>query len=480
MSINKLISLACALLFLFPQAAIASASTTHFERGTILHVDEKYLDAVNEFSLAIKENPKDAESYYSRAISLINMDRNKEALTDLNKCLSIDPKHWQAYSWRGYLSLVRSSSPNTTQEGIDDLNLAVKYWQMDYRDIERDYIYGNRSKAYKKLGKMAEAKADALMAQKLLLVKNAKIGRETRDMKLALSMANKACQALPDDPNAYWMRSLIYINQEQFKEALADLDKAIKLAPYFPPLYYLRADCQTELGQFEKAIADYSKILQLNKRLVALRFVYETGRLRGRSEFSDLHVVNLADIHILRGNLYAMQKKYAQAVGDYTQAIKLDPKETEPYLSRGKAYTALKEWKEAELDLNKSIKLTGGAWECFLAMASMYEQKGDINKAEEAYSSLVADEKSVGTGPRLMRGQFFARQSKNDKALADFNFCLSKDDTDEDACRSRADLYLKLKRYDLARADYKRLLQMAGSDKALSEAAKAGLAKIPH
>lgn len=479
MSINKAGSLLL-LSLLAMQAVFASASNTHFEKGTILHVEEKYLDAVNEFSLAIKENPKDSESYYSRAISLINMERNKEALPDLNKCLSLDAKHWQAYSWRGYLTLVSSSSAKATQEGIEDLNQAVKYWQMDYRDIERDYIYGNRAKAYKKLGKMKESRADALMAEKLLLVKKAKVGRETRDMKLALSMANKACQAIPDDPNAYWMRSLIYINQEQFKEAIVDLDRAVKLAPYFPPLYYLRADCQTELGQFDKAIADYSKIVELNKRLVALRFVYETGRLRGKSEFSDLHVVNLADVRILRGNLYMMQKKYTQAVGDYTVAIKLDAKETEPYLSRGKAYTALKEWKEAEQDLNKAIKLMNGAWECYLALANMYEQKGDIRKAEEAFDSLVADEKSVGTGPRLMRGQFFARQNKTDKALADFNFCLSKDESDEDACRSRADLYLKLKRYEMARADYKKLLQIAGSDKALIEAARAGLAKLPH
>ncbi|HNA74082.1 MAG TPA: hypothetical protein PKW73_12130, partial [Candidatus Obscuribacter sp.] len=120
-------------------------------------------------------------------------------------------------------------------------------------------------------------------------------------------------------------------------------------------------------------------------------------------------------------------------------------------------------------------------WEIFLTRAKMNEDRGSYALAESDYNLLVAESDSHGdstsSGARVMRGQFFEKNGKLDKALADYDFCLKKDAGNEEALKSRADIYMKLKRPQSALRDYRKLLEVAGSDRALAEVARAGIAR---
>lgn len=191
--------------------------------------------------------------------------------------------------------------------------------------------------------------------------------------------------------------------------------------------------------------------------------------------------VNLADIYILRGHLYNLQKKYAQAVADFSQALKRDAREVEAFIERARAEAALLRFDEAEADLFRALKLNGSKWEIFLARAKMNEARGSYARAEADYNLLVAEGDkhgdSASSGARVMRGQFYEKNGKLNRALEDYDFCLKRDAGNEEALKSRADIYMKQNRAPLALRDYRRLLQIAGSDRALSELARSGIAR---
>ncbi|MDX1987878.1 MAG: tetratricopeptide repeat protein [Candidatus Obscuribacter sp.] len=476
-SLSVSLSLVLGLAVVLPGATLASVSRSHYEKAMLMQSDEHHRDAINEFGLAIKENPRDAASYLGRGVSLICLDQYGEAAKDLSRSISLDPHLWRSHGWLGFCYLVAGQ----TEKGISELNNAISGWGPDISLVERSDILSNRGKAYKKLGKRQQAEQDMALSRKHAVLKAAKESRENGDIGTALKLCDKACAELPDLADAFFLRGCVYLNQDRLKEALADFNRAIKLTPVYPGFYYFRADCLTEMGRIDEAIADYSKVLTFKPRLVAMEFTFETGRRRGNSDMTDSCPVNLADIYILRGHLFNLKKKYEAAIADFSEAIKRDPLEVEAFIERAKAEGALKRFSQAEADLTRALKLNGRKWDIFLTRAKMNEARGSYALAETDYNLLVDESDNHGdstsSGARVMRGQFFEKNGKLDKALADYDFCLKKDAGNEEALKSRADIYMKLKRPQSALRDYRKLLQVAGSDRALAEVARAGIAR---
>jgi tetratricopeptide (TPR) repeat protein len=68
------------------------------------------------------------------------------------------------------------------------------------------------------------------------------------------------------DPNVgslYYMRSLAYIDLQDFQAALADLNRALELEPDPPQYYYQRAVVSHALGNRDQALADLETVLSM-------------------------------------------------------------------------------------------------------------------------------------------------------------------------------------------------------------------------
>jgi tetratricopeptide (TPR) repeat protein len=60
----------------------------------------KYRKAHDLLTKAIKLDGSIAQAYFERAISLMGMDRDRDALPDLDRCLELDPAYPGARDWR--------------------------------------------------------------------------------------------------------------------------------------------------------------------------------------------------------------------------------------------------------------------------------------------------------------------------------------------------------------------------------------------
>lgn len=279
-SLNLSFSFLLTLALILPPASTqASVSRSHYEKAMLMQSEEHHRDAISEFSLAIKESPRDAVAYQGRGVSLVCLDQYGPAARDLSTSISLDPHLWRSHCWLGFCYLVGGE----TEKGISELNIAVSGWSPDISLVERSEILSNRVKAYKKLGNRRQAEQDMALSRKYAVLKAAKESRENGDIGTAMKLCNRACAELPELADAFFLRGLVYLNQENLKEALADFNRAIKLSPGYPGFYYFRADCLTEMGRVDEAISDYSRVLALKPRLVAMEFTFETGRRRGHS-----------------------------------------------------------------------------------------------------------------------------------------------------------------------------------------------------
>ena len=141
-----------------------------------------------------------------------------------------------------------------------------------------------------------------------------------------------------------------------------------------------------------------------------------------------------------RGVLYRDRKQHTLAVRDFTQAMRLDPKNSDAVLNRGVSYGALGQYRRSIRDYTAAIEL-------------------DPSKAD-GWNARCYD--------RAIIGQFQA-------ALADCNEALRLQPDYPEGRDSRGFLYLKLRQYDAAIADYDTALRL-DSKKAVSLYGR-GLAK---
>ena len=132
-----------------------------------------------------------------------------------------------------------------------------------------------------------------------------------------------------------------------------------------------------------------------------------------------------ADAYLNRGIAQEDLNNLADAIEDYTQAIKLNPEYRALYHYRGLAYDRDGKSDLAIADFSEAIRLD-----------------------------------PTDTEALLYRGLAYAAQSDYDKALADYNTALEHDPENEDALSARGETHEARGERDLAIADFRRALEL--------------------
>jgi tetratricopeptide (TPR) repeat protein len=85
--------------------------------------DGDYKGAVKLLTRAIQIAPANPQAYHERAMALLNLNRNQEALTDFDRALDLDPVFPGARSWRA-----------RTLAGLGEHRRAAEDWLRELRD----------------------------------------------------------------------------------------------------------------------------------------------------------------------------------------------------------------------------------------------------------------------------------------------------------------------------------------------------------
>lgn len=85
--------------------------------------DEDYSGAIELLTRAIEADPGNPRAFHERAMALLNLDKNHEALSDFTRALELDPKFPGARDWRA-----------RTLRDLGEHRRAAEDWLRELRD----------------------------------------------------------------------------------------------------------------------------------------------------------------------------------------------------------------------------------------------------------------------------------------------------------------------------------------------------------
>jgi tetratricopeptide (TPR) repeat protein len=248
---------------------------------------------MNEFQRSSSDMPDGfvynhelAVPYFGRAKALEGLGKNDEALADLEKAITIDPKFTDALCERGIVQIAKGIK----DKGCMDLKKASKQGSTKAKDYYEKNVCSGMSGAFVTAG-------DKKM--------------EAKDYQGALSEYSSAIQLNADSATPYIKRAECHVLLKKYDKALNDYNKALKINSDTVKVLYLRGLAYNAAGNFKAAFDDFSKVVRL--------------------------APNHYEAYIQRGAACEGMENFRSACYDYSEAIRIKPKDGLAYYKRGVA-----------------------------------------------------------------------------------------------------------------------------------------------
>jgi lipoprotein NlpI len=134
------------------------------------------------------------------------------------------------------------------------------------------------------------------------LLKQARTSFEQGKTEQAFSLAKRAIEAEPNNPQGFYVRGKLHEAVRQHEQAIADFDQVLKLTPRSAQVLNLRGSEHFKLGHIKESIADFDKAIELEPSLAPQHWqrgisYYYAGRYEdGRKQFELHQTVNSSDV----------------------------------------------------------------------------------------------------------------------------------------------------------------------------------------
>lgn len=167
--------------------------------------------------------------------------------------------------------------------------------------------------------------------------------------------------------------------------------------------------------------------------------------------------------HYQRGLKYYSENKFKESLGELSQAIALEPDNSDYYAYRARSYWRLEQIVLAWADCEHAFSLNAENPIAF-NMRGILRNKQDDKEGELAdYNEAIRIDPTF-TFPYINRGRFFEKQKDFDKALMDYNEAIRLAPDDGLAYWYRARLFKEMKDYFRANRDYTEALRFKPND----------------
>lgn len=154
----------------------------------------------------------------------------------------------------------------------------------------------------------------------------------------------------------------------KYKLAIEYFTKAIKLDPVFYDAYKERALAKDKIQDYTGAKKDYETYMKLRDRLNSAQIEKEKRMLRN---------------NLILANRKVADKKYEEAIVDFTNIINSYPKHPDGYIARADTYVLLNKYAEALKDYNKALAITN------VPNITLYLKTGETAYKLKKYSEAI-------------------------------------------------------------------------------------------
>ena len=240
----------------------------NLKAGISKYENEKYLEAIIDFDLAIKNDSNNYEIYRYKAKSEFMLKKYKEAIRDYTKVLSLNKL--DTLSYKGRADAYRWSE--SRKEAIQDYTMAIQLAPND------PAIYFGRASCYYGI----------------------------KDYPKAIDDYSKAINFDNNYATPYFKRGIVFLDYKKYREAINDFNKYLSLGGNDPyGCYFYRGKAYLYLNQTDSAITDFEN----NKKAFP----------------------NNALVHRFLGMAYGVKEDTVNAYMNYERCIKIDPNDASTY-----------------------------------------------------------------------------------------------------------------------------------------------------
>lgn len=312
--------------------------------------------ALKNWSLSLKANPKDVDTYMERAEYYYQMDKYEESTADYKRICDLQPGNTL-----GYIGLGR----NALEQEQYDVALKLFAYTLSL-DPSNAKAYTYRAEAYLKQGNTSEAIDDIIKALRISGDSKAFYLMQTIEgMGKTTLWAKLKVQQIKNPNEEYWPYCLGALSERDsmYMKAIEHYQAANKISPN-DASYYRIACCYEEIGDYDEALKNIEQAIEMDPN-------------------DDDYVSEKADL------LYDMGRG-KEAIAAYDQYIKANPEFFGGYYRRGFLKDNLNDVDGAIEDYSMAIALKPDYAYAYLGRADKFLLKGDTTAAHEDYRKVVA------------------------------------------------------------------------------------------
>jgi lipoprotein NlpI len=169
---------------------------------------------------------------------------------------------------------------------------------------------------------------------------------------------------------------------------------------------------------------------------------------------------NLASAFSNRCAGYASKGDLDRALGDCTQAIRLNPDLAPAYVNRGSLESAKADYDHALHDYNQAIWLKPGLAKAYFGRASTYSRSGDYDHALDDYNRGISIDPSFA---EAYSGRAYAYEVKgeHERAIQDYDQAIHMNPESASFRRNRGRVRFYSGKFDLAGEDFRDSMRLA-------------------
>jgi tetratricopeptide (TPR) repeat protein len=354
-------------LSVIPGAVLAQTPKKYCDAAEKFEKVKSYEEAIDNYSKAIELDPQYEKAYIARAALYEKVQKIDLAAEDYKKATAFDPKDKELYYNAGRLF----ASLQRDKEADEQLRKA----------IERDKDY-----------------TEALETEISVLFR-------LREYNYGLTVTQLAIDNKKSGIN-YYHHAMMYDSLKNYSEAEKYYKYAKSSDPKFIPAYVAVALSQVKLGKSDdaKKVCEEALVREPeNMDVFYARSIVNASRKDFQNAINDITRVILAKpskgAFMLRASYYEVLGQHHTAVSDYSQVIKLDPKDVTAYLNRASANEQIQNFKAALSDYNKVAALAAGNDKIggivLQAKKKIFELNRETVKPEIEITSLKTDKNII-------------------------------------------------------------------------------------
>ena len=282
---------------------------------------------------------------------------------------------------------------------------------------------------------------------------------DEQDYPKALKNLNKVLQLRPGYHRAYYYRAMVKEQINEPQSALTDYNIYLEHFPNDFEALFGRAVLRYEQKKYKQALEDFSKLLYLPAGETNTIVFRSSSYEQGVDKIMTSQKGNRAYLYHYMGLTFGQLGHTAKSIQFLDTAISLQPGEADYYISRGK-------WKEIFRDLPGAIKdyeialtIEPGNGLAKYNLGILRSQQDQESNGTDYFSSAIEADPSLPY-PYLQRAYQRLNQGKLEGALADYDKALQIDPGNAEAWLNRGITKLRMRTFKAAIADFTEALAL--------------------